>query len=137
MKSHAENSDAVIHALGSRLTGLTTEEAEERFKEAGPNTLPETKRVSIFLLFLTQLKSVVIYVLFGAAALSALTGHWVDTGVILAVILINIVIGFFQTYRAEKAIESLSALIIKRAKVIRGGYLREIPASLIVPGDII
>lgn len=115
---YAQTAEEVMSALGTRPSGLTYEEIENRLRESGPNVLPKTKKDSIFLLILKQLKSLVIYILLGAAAISFIFGHFIDAGVIITVIVINVIIGFFQTYRAEKAIRILKKLIVRKAKVV-------------------
>jgi len=134
---HSQSIEEVLAELGTRPSGLTLEEIETRIKETGHNILPREKEDSLFLLILAQFRSFVVYILFGAALLSAVTGHWIDAGVIITVILLNVGIGFGQTYRAERAIKLLGKLVVKKTKVIRDGKLREILARDIVPGDIL
>ncbi|NNE01791.1 MAG: HAD-IC family P-type ATPase, partial [Eudoraea sp.] len=134
---HVLSAKEVVHKLDSNYAGLSTKKAEDRLKIYGPNELPESKSISPFLLLLKQFKNWLVIILIFAAAISWLTGHIVDTWVIITVIVINAGIGFSQEYRAEKAITSLKKLIVKTAKVFRDGELGTLPSSQLVLGDII
>jgi len=134
---HALPAKEVVSQLDSSYNGLSKKEAQDRLKTYGPNELPESKSISLFLLLLKQFKNWLVIILIFAAAISWLTGHIVDTWVIILVILINAGIGFSQEYRAEKAITSLKKLIVKTAKVLRDGELITIPSSQLVLGDAI
>ena len=87
--------------------------------------------------FLRQMDDVLIYILLAAAALKAIIGDWVDFGVILAVALLNGVIGFVQEGRAEKALEGIAKMLSSTAAVRRDGDWLEVPAEELVPGDLI
>ena len=87
--------------------------------------------------FLRQMDDVLIYILLAAAALKAIIGDWVDFGVILAVALLNGVIGFVQEGRAEKALEGIAKMLSSTAAVRRDGDWQEVPAEDLVPGDVI
>ncbi len=134
---YAQPIEDVLKALGTQPSGLTRDEVKKRLKEAGRNILPRGKDTSPLLIILNQLKSLVVYILLGAALLSFAFNHWIDAGVILIIIILNVIIGFTQTYRAERAIRLLQKLIVRKAKVVREGRLREILARDIVPGDIL
>lgn len=117
--------------------GLTQEEATKRLEEHGPNTLVEKQRKTILQMFLAQLKDTMIYILFAAAAISAILHEVTDAIIILIVVLINAVIGVVQESKAEAALEALKNLSSPTAMVRRNGKIMEIPASQLVVGDIV
>jgi Ca2+-transporting ATPase len=117
--------------------GLAEREVQQRLAEHGPNELPETPPVSALTLLLGQFTSVIIWVLIGAAVISGLLQEWVDAAAILAIVLLNALLGFVQEYRAEQSIAALKKLSITMARVIREGVIRSIPARELVPGDLI
>jgi Ca2+-transporting ATPase len=88
-------------------------------------------------LFLAQFTSLIIWVLIGAAVISGLLREWVDAGAILAIVMLNAILGFVQEYRAERSLAALRRLSVTTARVVRGGELRSIPARDVVPGDLI
>jgi Ca2+-transporting ATPase len=134
---HSIEPKKAIEILDSDINGLSEQEATQRREKFGPNEILEKKGDSPAILFLRQFKSFLIYILFAAAAISYYFNHMLDVYVILSVILINAAIGFIQEYRAEKAIGSLKKMIVLQAKVYRAGELMQIPASELIPGDII
>jgi len=134
---HAKSPTKVLKELETDINGLTEEEAKIRLEKYGSNELPEKKEIHPFLIFIKQFHSVMIYILFIAVAISAFLEHYIDAWVILAIIVINAMIGFVQEYKAEKAIEALKKMIVQYAKVFREGELLSIPAKMLVPGDII
>jgi len=117
--------------------GLTQEEVKKRLGENGPNTLVEKQRKTILQMFLAQLKDTMIYILFAAAAISAILHEVTDAVIILIVVLINAVIGVVQESKAEAALEALKNLSSPTAMVRRNGKVVEIPASELVAGDIV
>ena len=117
--------------------GLHQSVAEERIKEFGKNELIEKKRESIWLIFFNQFKDVMIIVLLIAAVIAFIIGDLKDTIVILAIVILNAVIGFSQEYRAEKAIAALKRMASLKATVRRGKIIMQLPASELVPGDVI
>ncbi|MFO7955364.1 MAG: cation-transporting P-type ATPase [Thioalkalivibrio sp.] len=134
---HALKTDEVFQRLEANEHGLASTEAEARLKETGPNCLPETARTGLIRRFLLQFHNVLIYVLIAAAIGTALLGHWLDTGVILGVVLINAIIGHIQEGKAEKALDAIRQMLSPRAQVLRDGQRRTIPAEELVPGDIV
>ena len=98
---HAVSAEAVLEALGARREGLSADEAADRRERHGPNRLAEAPRRNPVLRFLGHFRNALIYVLIGSAVITAALGHYVDTGVILAVVLANAAIGFIQEGRAE------------------------------------
>ena len=129
--------DDVLATFRTRPSGLTEAEAAERLARHGPNSLPAAPARSRVLRFLSHFHNVLIYVLLGAAVITAALGHLVDTGVILAVVIANAVIGFIQEGRAEQAMESIRQMMAPRTSVLRDGSRRSIPSAEVVPGDIV
>ena len=134
---HARDSEAVVEALRTRSGGLDAAEVEERRERHGPNRLRPPAKAGPLKRFLKHLHNILIYILIAAAVGTALLGHWVDTGVIIAVVLINTLIGFVQEGRAEKALDAIRQMLSPSAMVIREGRRHEIPADEIVPGDVV
>lgn len=134
---HAQAGDAVLAELKATPKGLDHAEAESRLATFGPNRLPVARQRGMLSRFLAQFHNVLIYVLLGSAAITAFLGHGVDTGVILAVVLANAVIGFLQEGKAEKAMTSIRQMLAPRANVLRDGERRSIAGETLVPGDIV
>ena len=103
----------------------------------GPNELPEAPPPSLVRLFFSQFTSVIVWVLIGAAILSGLLEDWLDAAAILAIVLLNGVLGFIQEFRAERSLAALRKMSVATARVFRDGVLRSIPARELVPGDLI
>lgn len=118
---HALTVGFCLAALGSTPAGLTAAEAARRLAQHGPNRLPEAQGRGPVLRFLAQFHNVLIYVLIGAAMVTAILQHWIDTGVILAVVLANAVIGFIQEGKAEAAMAAIRQMLAPRAAVLRDG----------------
>ncbi|TAL50057.1 MAG: HAD family hydrolase, partial [Chitinophagaceae bacterium] len=131
------STDEVFELMGSKPQGLSSSEAEEKLRQIGPNELREGERKSIAGMLLTQFKDVMILILLAAAIISGIIGDLTDTIVILIIVLLNAVIGFFQEYRAEKAIQALKKMAITQVRVMRDGIIGWLPASNLVTGDII
>jgi Ca2+-transporting ATPase len=134
---HARAGDEVRRHFEVPDGGLSAREARERLGKYGPNRLPPPKRRGPLVRFLAHFHDVLIYVLLGAAVVTALLGHWVDFGVILGVVLVNALIGFVQEGKAEKALDSIRAMLSLHAFVQRDGKRIEIPAEELVPGDLV
>jgi Ca2+-transporting ATPase len=117
--------------------GLSSQEAERRYVEFGPNELPEAPPPSLVKLFLSQFTSVIVWVLIGAAVISGLLEDWLDAVAILAIVVLNGVLGFVQEFRAERSLSALRKMSVATARVFRDGVLRSIPARELVPGDLI
>jgi len=117
--------------------GLSREQADERLQELGPNELAEKRGDSPLKLLLNQFKDFMVLVLVGATIISGLLGEMLDALTIIAIILINGVLGFYQEYRAERSLRALKELSAPFAKVIRGGELLHIPARELVAGDVV
>ncbi|MEX2573937.1 MAG: cation-transporting P-type ATPase [Balneolaceae bacterium] len=134
---HTLSVDSTLEKLSSGDGGLSDEEVRDRLDRAGANRLPESEDRSALKRFLLQFHNVLIYVLIGAAVITALLEHWIDTWMILAVVMINALIGFFQEGKAEKALESIREMLSLSAKVIRNSRQQEIDAEELVPGDVV
>jgi Ca2+-transporting ATPase len=129
---------ALASELRSHLEmGLNENEARSRLAVHGPNALPEPAPPSLLKLFLAQFASLIIWVLIGAALVSGLLQEWVDAGAILAIVILNALLGFVQESRAERSLAALRRLSVTTARVIREGVLRSIPAHDVVSGDLI
>ena len=125
-------------ALGTDSTcGLSSEEVSARLKNDGPNVIRQAKQRSLLAILLRQFLSFVIWVLIGAAVVSVALGERLDGIVIIAIVVLNALIGFVQEYRAERAAQALAELIAPRARVIRDGQPKTVPAAEIARGDLI
>ena len=118
-------------------SGLTSEEAGKRLLSHGPNALPEAKQTGLLRVFLLQFKSPFIYVLFIAALVSFGLDHTVNAWFIIAVLLLNAIIGTFQEFSAQKAAAALKKMVPVTATVIRDSKTQKINAIDIVPGDYV
>ena len=134
---HDCESEAVLQAMEATPKGLDQAEAAERLARHGPNRPAQVAKRGPLLRLLVQFHNVLIYVLMGAALVTALLGHWVDTWVILAVVVANALIGFIQEGKAEKAMEAIGRMLAPRATVLRGGQRCSIDGEDVVPGDIV
>jgi Ca2+-transporting ATPase len=119
------------------LSGLSTAEAQRRLTDVGPNEIRREEATSAFAFFAHQFASPVIWLLLGACVLSVVLGELLDAAAIGIIVVVNAVIGFLQEHRAERAVMALRSMSAPRARVIRDGHNVVIPASLIVPGDIL
>lgn len=128
---------SVFEELRTSEEGLSSGEAEKRLEEYGKNELKEKEEISVFRLFISQFKSILIFILIIASIVSALLGEAIDSIVILFTVFLAGALGFVQEYRAEKAIELLKSLTSPEAVVIRNGTEKKIPSTGLVPGDII
>ncbi|MCU0808858.1 MAG: cation-transporting P-type ATPase [Candidatus Contendobacter sp.] len=134
---HALSADEALDRLQSQPGGLTAVEAARRLAAVGPNRLPAPPREGPLKRFFKHFHDVLIYILLGAGVITALLGHWVDTGVILGVVVINAIIGFIQEGKAEQALEGIRKMLSLRAHVRRDGEWSEIDAETLVPGDLV
>lgn len=134
---HCKSATEVLACLESSEAGISSEVASQRLEQFGTNRLKEQGRTSALMRLLLQFHNPLIYVLLVTAGATGLLQHWVDTGVILGVVVINAIIGFIQESKAEQAIESLKQMLAPVASVMRDGKKTSIAASEIVPGDIV
>jgi len=135
--AHALPAAEVLERVNATPAGLQTAEAAERLRRHGPNALPQSRGRSPILRFLSQFNNALIYFMLAGALAAALLGHMVDAGVILAVVLVNAVVGFLQEGRAESALNAIRKLILLQASVLRDGARTGVPAADLVPGDIV
>jgi len=117
--------------------GLTAQQAERRLEQFGPNRLTENRRISPWKLLVEQFQDFMVLVLLGATAVSYFLGEVSDAITIVAIVILNAVLGFIQEYRAERSLEALKALAAPRARVMRDGETQEVPADRLVPGDVL
>lgn len=119
------------------MKGLTGEQAEERRREHGTNTLTQVRPPGPVRIFLSQFKDAMVLILLAATGISALLGEWTDAVTIIVIVLLNAILGFVQEYRTEKTLEALRSMTAPTARVWRDGTLQELPAEQLVPGDLI
>ena len=134
---HALDPDAALRELGATREGLDTAEAAARLRACGPNALPPPEPVPAWRRFLRHFNDPLILFLLSAAVVAALLRHYVDAGVIAAVVLINAVVGYLQEGRAEQALSALRAMLAPSARVLRGGERALVPVETLVPGDLL
>ena len=142
-KTYTLSTQQVLDKLGVTTQGLSAEEAEKRLSQYGPNKLKEAEKPSLIQRFLNQLKDPMLIILMIAAAVSAITGmlsgenEWAEVVIIIAVVLLNAILGVVQESKAEAAIEALQTMTAATCKVIRDGKQISLPSSELVPGDIV
>ncbi|WP_305072339.1 cation-transporting P-type ATPase [Propionivibrio sp.] len=134
---HATESEQVLAAHEVTAAGLNAAEASRRLAAHGPNRLTPPKKRGPLVRFLLQFHNVLIYVLLGAAVVTAVLGEVVDTTVIIGVVVINALIGFIQEGKAEKSLDVIRSMLSLSATVTRDGRRVEIAAEELVPGDIV
>jgi len=134
---HAWRADEAQRRLGSGPSGLSAPEARRRLATTGPNALQAARRASPWRLLAAQFRNVLVVILLVATALSALLGHAVEAIAITVIVVFAVLLGFVQEFRAERAIEALRQMAAPRATVIRDGSEIDIPASEVVPGDVL
>ncbi|PYI54645.1 calcium-translocating P-type ATPase, SERCA-type [Paenibacillus flagellatus] len=130
-----EETARVLNVVPAR--GLSWEEAKERRSRHGDNELTEKRNVSLIALFLNQFKDFMVLVLMAATLVSGLLGEYLDAITIVAIIVMNGILGFIQEFRAERSLRALKELSAPSAKVLRDGTLAQIPAKELVPGDVV
>lgn len=137
-KWHSLSIEDVVRLLKTNCeTGLTSEEAKRRLELYGPNEIPEEKRFVPLKILFEQVKSLLVWLLIFATIASVMIGELSDAIAIAVILVLNIVLGFIQEYRAEKAVELLRKLATPKAKVLRNGIETEIPSTEVVPGDVV
>ncbi len=142
MESYQQPASQVLRHLDSGPEGLTPRQAAQRLARTGKNKLEQAQKESLFQRFLQQMADPMIVVLLAAAAVSGITAacageSFSDVFIILAVVLINALLGVYQESKAEKAIEALQQMTAAKAKVVRGGHVSAIPSEDLVPGDMV
>jgi len=134
---HQKSVEEIYSLLETSREGLTKQEAAHRLRKYGHNKLPEAKKTHTLTLFINQFKNPLIYILLAAFIISLLKKDWVDSSVIVAVILISSLMGFFQEYKANRALSRIKQMIKHKARVIRDEKEMIVDQELLVPGDII
>jgi magnesium-transporting ATPase (P-type) len=134
---HALSTDEILARLETNLDGLTEAESRRRLERDGPNLLPAAAGRTAWRRFAEQFNNVLIFVLMAAAVVTGLLAHWIDTGVIVGVVIVNAVIGFLQEGKAEKALEAVRGLLSPQAVVVHDGMRHTVPAADLVVGDVV
>ncbi|MGO1120411.1 cation-translocating P-type ATPase [Rhodovibrionaceae bacterium A322] len=134
---HHSAAEVVAHFDSDAQTGLTGDQARKARESYGLNKLAEAARVSPLLLFLLQFKSPLLIILMVGAVISALTDHWVDAVAIAVIVGLNALISFLQEHKAAQSLAALKEMAAPQALVKRDGHWSEIPATDIVPGDLL
>ena len=141
-KEYNQSPRQVLEDLHAAETGLSGREAETRLGQYGPNRLREAPKATLLQRFIQQLKDPMLLILMAAAAVSAVTNYlshepFTEVLIILAVVLLNAVLGVVQESKAEAAIEALQSMTAATSKVLRDGSVTELESSRLVPGDIV
>ncbi|MCW9023663.1 MAG: cation-transporting P-type ATPase [Gammaproteobacteria bacterium] len=134
---HSYDTDKVLQMVSSSVDGLSDQDIELRLQEFGANRLRPAKKKGPLARFLAQFHNVLIYVLLGAGGVTALLGHWIDSGVIFGVVVLNAIIGFIQEGKAEKALDAIRNMLSHQAMVKRNGKFISLAAEQLVPGDVV
>ncbi len=137
MDCHLKETNECFEELNTSSKGLSLAEVTIRLNEYGPNELKETKKKTIFMMFLDQFKDFMILILIAAAVVSGVIGELADTIAIVVIVILNAIIGFVQEYRAEQAMKALKQMAAPTALVLRNNEIMDVPASELVPGDIV
>jgi len=131
------NSKDILRTLKTSEEGLSDKEVEARLVQYGPNKLAEEEKINKLKILFHQFTSPLIYILLIAAIVTFLLHEYIDTGVIMAVVLLNAIIGYTQEFKAEKSVRALKEMLVPKARVIRDGLEKEIKSLELVPGDIV
>ena len=141
---HSSSVEEIAKNLKTNINiGLSDDEAQKRFERYGPNNLKEKKKESIFVKFLKQFNDFMIITLIIAAIISAVVSKlngeadYIDSIIIVAIVIFNAIMGLVQEQKAEKSLEALKKMTAPNAKVRRNGRVQEIDATMVVPGDIV
>ena len=127
----------IMQKLGTSEEGLTDNEVSKRLQRYGLNKLVEEEKIGRLKILFHQFTSPLIYILLVAAVVTSLLKEYIDTGVIMAVVVLNAVIGYIQEYKAEKGVRALKKMLIPGARVLRNGKEKEINSEQLVPGDVV
>ena len=134
---HSVNKYKALELLRSSSKGLTEEEAQRRLEIFGHNQLEEGEKTSIWEIFLDQFKDILVIILMFAAIYSAFEGSYNEAALIAVILILNAIVGVYQEWKADRAIEALRAMTAPVSKVLRDGIVKEIPSELLVPGDVV
>ncbi len=129
--------DKLLSSLGASEDGLQPEEAEQRLKLYGPNTIRAQRKATALRLLLSQFKSPLVLILIFAAIVSGVVGEWVDAAIVLAIVFGSTILGFVQEYNASNAVEKLRSQVTIKSNVLRAGKLQTLPSEQVVPGDVV
>lgn len=136
-KWHEKNVEEVFSLLSVELSGLSADEVSTRLEKYGPNSVTSKKKFAVLKQIRNQFQNLLIVILLAAGIISVLVGALSDGIIIFIIVTLNVSIGFFQEYKAEKAVSALRKFVSKFCVVLRDGITHEIDAELLVPGDII
>jgi Ca2+-transporting ATPase len=134
---HAAKKEVIFEELRSSEEGLSQKEAGLRLKKNGKNIIKPEDKLSGFKIFFLQFKSWLVYILLFSIAISVFIKHYLDSGVITVIVLLNATVGFVQQYKAEKSIKELKKLLVQKTKVLRDNKLKVISTEEIVVGDVV
>lgn len=134
---HSYETETVFQEVSSSINGLSQQSAESRLETYGTNRLRPAQKKGALARFLAQFHNVLIYVLLVSGVITALLGHWVDSGVIFGVVILNAIIGYVQEGKAEKALDAIRNMLSQQAMVKREGKVIAIAAEQLVPGDVV
>jgi Ca2+-transporting ATPase len=134
---HSQPVKEVLGTLGSRRNGLTQEEAIEKLEEYGQNALPAAPPKAMMTILLAQFASPFMAILIFAGVVSAVLGEFLDVGVITAAILINVILGFVEEYKADRSLEELQRYLPEEVRLRRNGQVMTVASEDIVPGDVL
>jgi Ca2+-transporting ATPase len=137
MKWYQLDEKEVFKKLHTLEEGLSEAQAKKHLETYGPNKLPEGKGINRLKIILHQFTSPLIYILIVAAIVTTFLGDYIDSGVIVAILILNAIIGYFQESKAETSVRALKRMVVPRARVVRDGKEKEIPSENLVPGDIV
>ncbi|MBI3034146.1 cation-translocating P-type ATPase [Candidatus Woesearchaeota archaeon] len=137
MDDSASGAKGISNELKSLKAGLSDAEAHARLQHYGHNVIIRQKRITAARIFLSQFRNFLILILIAAAILSFLLNEVLESAGMVSIVVLSVLLGFFQEYRAEKAIESLQKIASPTGRVIRNGAVQKIPAADIVPGDVL
>ena len=137
LEFYQRSAKEVVEALGSSMQGLTKKQSEHRLDEYGPNELAKQKKNVVLNLIIDQFKDFLVILLLVATIISFVLGSYIEAFAMLVMIILSVVLGFFQEYKAEKSLEKLKKITSRKTVVIRQGEETKIDASELVPGDIV
>lgn len=137
MSFYRKSSDETMEELNTSLNGLSSQEAAKRKERYGANELKEADRPSALQIFIDQFKDLIVIILILAALISGATGDLKSTIVIIAVLILNAILGTTQTLNAQKSVDSLKSLSVPKVKVIRDGQKQEIDSTDVTIGDLV
>jgi Mg2+-importing ATPase len=133
----SREAEEVVAQLGSSTRGLEAETASERLRRLGPNIVTDQDELSGLRLLLRQVESPLVLILIFGAGVSLLLREWTDAAIILTIIIASALLGFYQEFRASKAVQRLKHRLALNTRVVRSGVETVVPAAALVPGDVV